>query len=96
MSQSVKIKKLRYKIAGAYPGGWKYVDGYAIDSGLPVRICVHKESNGLWGADHYDTGLRFGYRSETRTEAIEYGIRQMMDAISSGRYFKALDEKGYL
>jgi hypothetical protein len=89
----VKLKKLRYKIDN---GNWglETVDGYAIDFGS-VRICVHKGSIG-WTADHYDSGLRFGFIHDNMTICANQAIAIITEKLRSGDYEKALRKEGYL
>jgi hypothetical protein len=88
-----KTKRIQYKITDRYTE-WRYVDGYAIDSGLPVRVCVHRAPNNLWACDHYDSGLWFGAYHKTMRDAIEYAVPRMKIAIESGELARAIKECG--
>lgn len=83
----MKLKKLNYFIA--FPEGKIEISGFAIDSGLPVRICVHK-SCGVWICDHYDTGRRYGHFHSTKKDAVRGAVDDMMQALFDGTYANSI------
>jgi hypothetical protein len=87
-----KTKPITYKIATLC--GHEFVNGYAIDSGLPVRICVHRINDHTWVCDHYDSGYWFGSRTTTMEEAVKFGVARMRKAIKSGELDRAIKECG--
>lgn len=68
------------------------VYGFAIDSGLPVRVCVHKVDKGVWVCDHYDSGRRFGESQRTKRAAVRHAVYEMRRRIESGAYAQAVHE----
>ena len=86
-----KTVPLSYKIHWvSFDPPYCVVKGYAIDSDLPVRICVHRGYGRVWVCDHYDTGYRFGKFHDTKAAAIKAGIQTMKDALANGDYERAL------
>lgn len=85
----MRTKEIRYFISlqgiGPLP-----VWGFAIDSGLPVRICVHEASKNVWACDHYDTGKRFGEFQYTKKDAIRHAVYEMRVQIENGNFARAM------
>ena len=88
-----KVKRMQYKINDRI-SGFRYVDGYAIDSGLPVRICVRRHNNRKWKCDHYDSGYWFGAYQPTMKKAAEYAVERMWRAIEDGTLARAIKDAG--
>lgn len=79
--------------------GKRRVTGCAIDSGLPVRICVRLNELGDWVCEHFDSGYRFGNilpsESFLINEVVDYAVRSMGDAIATGAFVKACEKVGF-
>lgn len=85
-----RVKKLEYAINDRLLGS-RIVTGYAIDSGLPVRIAMHKGRFEEWIFDHWDSGFCFSHPVwATRKAAAEHAVRMMREAIDSGKLEKCL------
>ena len=84
----MRLKKLKYRVRFKGLGSLE-VSGFAIDSGLPVRICVH-EAGGVWICDHYDSGRRYGCFHSTRKDAVRSAVDDMKQALDDGTYAKAI------
>lgn len=84
----MNLIQLQYKIDCRYAS--RMVWGYAIDSGLPVRLTVRQMSGGQWTVDHYDTGRSVGTAAKTRDEAILRGVELVRASIANGDYRKAI------
>jgi hypothetical protein len=87
-----KTKRMQYKIDDRVDG-FRYVDGYAIDSGLPVRVCVHRVGR-RWKCDHFDSGFAFGPSQNTMREAVRFAVARMRHAIESGEFDISIKECG--
>ncbi len=82
-----------------YVVGKRMVSGWAIDSRLPVRICIRLNELGDWVCEHFDSGYRFGNilpsESFLISEVVDYAIRTMGDAIATGAFVKACEKIGF-
>ena len=83
----MRLRKIKYKIASVC--GPLEVEGYAIESNLPVRLCVRLEGY-FWRIDHYDTGYFIGKLCDTRQQAIAHGIEVVGRNLQSGKYAKSI------
>jgi hypothetical protein len=87
--KSPRLKKLRYKIHDRFIG-FMEVDGFAIDSDIPVRLCVHQTDSGFWKCDHFDSGGGIAFTEPTRDQAVKHGIEYVRKGIEDGRYAEAV------
>lgn len=82
-----------------YVVGKRMVSGWAIDSRLPVRVCVRLNELGDWVCEHFDSGCRFGNILPSEwflfSEVVDYAVRTMEDAIATKKFVKACENFGF-
>lgn len=88
---NIELVPLSYKIH-LYPNGSHNVDGFALKSDLPVRMCIHEKTFGGWVCDHYDTGCSFGPEFATMNDAAIFAEARMRVAIDNGELEPAIEK----
>lgn len=94
----MKLHPMDYWIDDRFIGKAK-VSGFAINSGLPVRICIHLNKAGYWVADHFDSGFRYGDSMDAATNTLEeaayYATSRMEAALWSGQFVTTCLQNGF-
>lgn len=70
----------------------RFVSGFALDMGLPVKICIRHESN-VWYADDFETGFAIrggGFPSLDLPNFLSKLYELVSEKIESGAYAKAM------
>ncbi|MCR4305073.1 MAG: hypothetical protein NUV63_12775 [Gallionella sp.] len=92
----MKLVPINYFID--HHGGSRPVSGLAIETNLPVRMCLRREWSS-WRCDHYDTGYGMNYMGAVDSElSAEEAAKKYIDYlrknINSGQYARALAAAG--
>jgi hypothetical protein len=93
MTLLIKMQTFDYEISHEVIG-FELVTGFALDTGLPIKMCV-RQLGGLWRLDDFLTGhslIRISDDFETLIEFIIRGHELLEEKLNNGQYQKALDK----
>ena len=90
----MEFKRIRYKISDQYnESGFKLVSGYAVHiPHYPVRFCVRYIGEGLYKADHFDTGMALGSYANNKEDCVLIAVEKTNEALLNGKYLAGIQK----